>query len=342
MSDHLHFSKIDNAGIIILKRPKALNALNLQMARSIKKRLIQWKNNKNINCIIIKGIGNAFCAGGDIKSICLSKKNSSLRKNFFKEEYELNYLIKNFPKPYLAIWNGIVMGGGVGLSIYGKYRLATINTKFAMPESAIGFFPDVGTSYLLSRMKKSIGLFLALSGYVLNYYETYKLGLANIYANDDELINLEKSFIKTGKLKINSFNDFKDCKSDLLNNILLIDRCFSSNNIKDIIKSLKNDNSSFAKKILEILLKRCPMSLAITCEMIKRAKKSSFKSCLHMDYHLSQIMINREDFNNGVTEVLINKTHNQIWNPSSIKQVNSNIKKNFNNISTRKLNLDIL
>ena len=342
MSEYLNFNKIDNVGIIILNRPKALNALNLQMAKSIKKKLIQWRNNKNISCIIIKGIGNAFCAGGDIKSICLSKKNSSLRKNFFKEEYELNYLIKNFPKPYLAIWDGIVMGGGVGLSIYGKYRVATKNTKFAMPESAIGFFPDVGTSYLLSRMKKSIGLFLALTGYILNYYETYKLGLANIYVNDDKLINIEKSFIKTGMLKTNSFNNFRDCESDLLNNTLLIDKCFSSINIKDITKNLKNDNSSFSKKILEILLKRCPMSLAITCEMIKRAKKSSFMGCLHMDYHLSQIMIDREDFNNGVTEVLINKTHNQIWNPSSIKQVNSNIKKIFNNISTKKLNLDIL
>jgi len=341
MPEFIIFKEINKTGIIILNRPKALNALNLEMAVKLKNQLMLWKKDQNIKRVLIKGNRFAFCAGGDIKSICISKKNSSLRKNFFKQEYELNYLIQSFSKPYLAIWNGVVMGGGVGLSVYGKYRITTENAKFAMPESAIGFFPDVGTSYILSRMKKSMGLFIALTGYILNYFEIYKLGLANKFVEMDNLENFEKNFIENGKIISNSIDNFSNNKSEIINNIGRINKHFSTKNINNIFNNLMSDDTPFSKKILGILVKRCPMSLAITFEMINRAKKKSFKDCLHMDYHLSQIMINRKDFEIGVNEVLINKTYNQKWDPPLINEITSKIKENFNNISTKKLNLDI-
>ena len=139
MTEFIVFDEKNKTGLVTMNRPKALNALNLEMTLAFKKKLKLWKENPNIKCVIIKGVGKAFCAGGDIKAICLSGKNSKLKEDFFKYEYELNYAIQSFPKPYLSIWRGIVMGGGVGISIYGNYRIATLDTKLAMPESAIGF-----------------------------------------------------------------------------------------------------------------------------------------------------------------------------------------------------------
>ena len=156
MSNSIIFEEQNETGIVLLNKPKALNALDLEMAESFYDKLNDWKNNKNIKRILIKGEGKAFCAGGDVKSVFLSSGISNLKKEFFKKEYVLNYQISNFTKPYLAIWNGIVMGGGAGLSIYGSSRIATENAKFAMPETAIGFFPDVGASFFLSRIKKNI------------------------------------------------------------------------------------------------------------------------------------------------------------------------------------------
>ena len=156
MTNSIIFEEKNETGIILLNNPKVLNALDLEMAELFFSQLNQWQYNNNIKRVLLKGEGKAFCSGGDIKSMFLSSGVSDLKKNFLFKEYKLNYAISQFTKPYLSIWNGIVMGGGVGISIYGKYRIVTENAKLAMPESAIGFFPDVGTSYILSRMKNHV------------------------------------------------------------------------------------------------------------------------------------------------------------------------------------------
>ena len=142
---------------------------------------------KNIKRVLLKGEGKAFCAGGDVKSVFLSSKISDLKKKFFFQEYKLNYAISQFNKPYLSIWNGIVMGGGVGLSIYGSARIATEKTKFAMPETAIGFFPDVGGSYFLTKIIRNVGLYLGLTGQVMNFEEVVFFDLATHYFNSEKI-----------------------------------------------------------------------------------------------------------------------------------------------------------
>ena len=136
-------------------------------------KLNEWKIKKTIKRVLLKGEGKAFCAGGDIKSLFFSSNESNLKMLFLRKEYTLNYAISQFNKPYMSIWNGIVMGGGVGISIYGNVRIVSQQAKFAMPETAIGFFPDVGASFFLSRLKKGIGLFLGLTGYTLNATEIF-------------------------------------------------------------------------------------------------------------------------------------------------------------------------
>ena len=329
MEKTIIFNIKNKTGEIILNRPESLNALNLEMAIDFKNKLNEWKNDKNINNVILKGKGKAFCAGGDIKSLYLSKKSSKLKEKFFNEEYKLNYIINNFPKPYLSIWNGIVMGGGVGLSIFGNYRVATEKTKFAMPESGIGFFPDVGTSYILSRIPYSLGLFIGLTGYVVNYYESYKIGLANFFIKEKNIAKIENFFSKKSYLDNNIQDKIPKIKSKLIKNRILINKHFKNSNIEKILHNLKLDKSFFAKKTLETLLNRCPTSLAVTCEQFKRASKINFEKCIKMDYHISQNMVYRKDFSNGVKEVLINKNSNKRWYPNSTIGISKKIKKYF-------------
>ena len=313
------FSETNQTGIIKLNRPKALNALNLEMAKKFHDKLLEWEEKDNILRVLLVGEGKHFCAGGDVKSLVLAGKENSLKHDFFKIEYKLNYLISQFSKEFLSIWNGVVMGGGVGLSIYGDHRLATDNSKFAMPESAIGFFPDVGGSYFLSNLPGNIGKYIGLTGEVLGLNELIFFGLATHYFKNNKIEDVKEKFITRGEISHDNF----EVKNDtyLIKNMNLINELFNGN-IKTIISNLKSHNSEFSKKILDILLVKCPMSLAISTKLIDDAKGKSLKECLETEFQLSQKIVYRSDFDNGVNSVLISKDHNPIWEPSKIDEIN--------------------
>ena len=313
------FSETNQTGIIKLNRPKALNALNLEMAKKFHDKLLEWEEKDNILRVLLVGEGKHFCAGGDVKSLVLAGKENSLKHDFFKIEYKLNYLISQFSKEFLSVWNGVVMGGGVGLSIYGDHRLATDNSKFAMPESAIGFFPDVGGSYFLSNLPGNIGKYIGLTGEVLGLNELIFFGLATHYFKSNKIEDFKEKFITRGEISHDNF----EVKNDtyLIKNMNLINELFNGN-IQTIISNLKSHNSEFSKKILDILLVKCPMSLAISTKLIDDAKGKSLKECLETEFQLSQKIVYRSDFDNGVNSVLISKDHNPIWEPSKIDEIN--------------------
>ena len=336
MKNKIIFQEENSTGIVILNNLKALNALDIEMAKLFIDRLSEWKKNKNIKRVLLKGEGKAFCAGGDVKSVFLSSKISDLKKKFFFQEYKLNYAISQFNKPYLSIWNGIVMGGGVGLSIYGNARIASEKTKFAMPETAIGFFPDVGGSYFLSRIKNNIGLYLGLTGDIIFAKELIYLGLATHYFKSEKIEELEKKYIKDGSLP--ETDKIENNDSDLINKINFIQNTFEGN-IFSIMQKLKNSKLDYANKIYRHLLSRCPMSLAVTAELYNRAKKLSLKECLEMEFQLSQKIVYRDDFNNGIEAVLITKSHNPLWNPKSLHDIDSDKLKSLFEKHTEQLNL---
>ena len=313
------FSETNQTGIIKLNRPKALNALNLEMAKKFHDKLLEWEEKDNILRVLLVGEGKHFCAGGDVKSLVLAGKENSLKHDFFKVEYKLNYLISQFSKEFLSVWNGVVMGGGVGLSIYGDHRLATDNSKFAMPESAIGFFPDVGGSYFLSNLPGNIGKYIGLTGEVLGLNELIFFGLATHYFKSNKIEYVKEKFITRGEILHDNFEVEND--TYLIKNMKLINELFNGN-IKTIISNLKSHNSEFSKKILDILLVKCPMSLAISTKLIDDAKGKSLKECLETEFQLSQKIVYRSDFDNGVNSVLISKDHNPIWEPSTIDEIN--------------------
>ena len=321
MKNYINFKVKTSTGIIYLNRPKALNAINLEMVELYFDKLKKWQIDSSIKRVLLIGEGKALCAGGDIKSLYLSSKESNLKKLFLKKEYALNYTISQFTKPYLSIWNGVVMGGGIGISIYGNARLATEKVRFAMPETAIGFFPDIGGSYFLSRLSKGMGLYISLTGHVLNATETLTLGLATHYQKSISIPKIQEEYINSGNLPIMKPKPLE--YSEILEHQEFIKNTFHGDLII-IMEKLNQSPLPFAKKIYAHLLTRCPMSLAITTELLKRAINLSLKDCLKMEYQLSQHIVYRNDFNEGVNNVLVSKKHKPKWNPSKISDINFN------------------
>ena len=307
-----------STGIIILNRPRALNALNLSMAEQLTKKLKEWEKDNKIKRVLLRGEGNHFCAGGDVKSVHLSGEHSKLKRDFFSKEYALNLQIKKFPKPYLSIWRGVVMGGGVGLSIYGDYRVATEMTKFAMPETSIGFFPDVGGSFFLSKLQNNIGKYIGLTSEVINSRDLLNFGLATNYCPENKLDDFINNYISDGvvgnyKTSISSL--FSDEKLDFINKNF-------SGNIHEIFNNIIFSKDPYS--ILNKLKNKCPMSLAVTAILIENSKNKTLQECLESEYSLSQKMTARRDFGEGIEAVLIKKHHNPQWEPMTIKEIDKN------------------
>ncbi|XP_071072319.1 3-hydroxyisobutyryl-CoA hydrolase, mitochondrial isoform X4 [Dasypus novemcinctus] len=252
------------AGVITLNRPKFLNALNLNMIRQIYPQLKKWEQDPETFLIIIKGTGGkAFCAGGDIREVSEAEKaKQKLSQDFFREEYMLNSAIDSCQKPYVALIHGITMGGGVGLSVHGQFRVATENTLFAMPETSIGLFPDVGGGYFLPRLQGKLGYFLALTGFRLKGRDVQRAGIATHFVDSEKLGLLEEDLLALKSPSKENIADVLETyhtksKIDQDKPFILeehmdkINRWFSANTVEQIIENLQQDGSSFALEQLK-------------------------------------------------------------------------------------------
>lgn len=295
---------IKDKGIITLNRPKALNALDLSMVKKILPTLIRWEQEKSL--VIVKGAGEkSFCAGGDVKSIALAaKKGEPLGNVFFKHEYTMNGIIGTYKIPYVAFIDGIVMGGGVGLSVHGQYRIATERSLFAMPETQIGLFPDVGGSHFLPRLGGKLGLYLGLTGQRLKGYDILKAGIATHYVNSTSLPDLEKQLLECSnehdidktlkKFSVDAGIDFT-----LAPHLKQINKCFSASTVEDIVKELKKDNSEWAQSTLKLLSKMSPTSMKVTKVLLERGAQISLHECLQMEYNVAVNTLAKNDFLEG-------------------------------------------
>uniref|UniRef100_A0A8B9GJM3 3-hydroxyisobutyryl-CoA hydrolase n=1 Tax=Amazona collaria TaxID=241587 RepID=A0A8B9GJM3_9PSIT len=326
--------KKGGAGIITLNRPKALNAVNLSMIRQIYPQIKTWEKDPETFLIIIKGTGGkAFCAGGDIRAITdAGKVGNKLAQDFFKEEYTLNNAIGTCKKPYVALIDGITMGGGVGLSVHGHFRVATEKTVFAMPETAIGLFPDVGGGYFLPRLSGKIGYYLALTGFRLKGRDVLKAGIATHFVDSEKLPALEKDLIA---LKSSSTENIADLlnsyhmksQADQEKDFVLdehmdkINSLFSGNSMEEIVKNLKQDGSPFAIKQLETINKMSPTSLKLTLRQLREGASMSLQDVLMMEYRLSQACMRGPDFYEGVRAVLIDRDQSPRWKPAALEEV---------------------
>ncbi|XP_004081718.1 3-hydroxyisobutyryl-CoA hydrolase, mitochondrial [Oryzias latipes] len=326
--------KVGRAGVITMNRPKVLNALNLTMIRQILPQLKKWENDAETDIVIIKGAGGkAFCAGGDIRAVTeAGKVGDSLAQDFFREEYTLNNTIGSFKKPYIAFIGGITMGGGVGLSVHGRFRVATEKTLFAMPETAIGLFPDVGGGYFLPRLQGKLGLFLALTGFRLKGRDVQRAGVATHFVDsvkipdlENELVDLKSPSDAEITKVLDSYQNQSSIDSDkpfvLDKHLHNIDRLFSASSMEGIMQNLKADGSEFAKKQAEVLSKMSPTSLKITYRQLQAGATLSLQEVLVMEYRLSQACMRGCDFYEGVRAVLVDKDQSPKWNPSTLEEV---------------------
>ncbi|XP_076631569.1 3-hydroxyisobutyryl-CoA hydrolase isoform X1 [Colletes latitarsis] len=329
IEDDVLIKDIGNKGIITLNRPKALNALNLSMVEKIHPVLKKWNLSKKL--VIIEGAGEkAFCAGGDVKSIVIAMRanNKTVGETFFRKEYTLNDLIGTYKIPYVALINGITMGGGCGLSVHGKYRVATEKTLFAMPETAIGLFCDVGASYFLPRLKGKLGLYLGLTGDRLKGTDVLHAGIATHFVPSEKIPDLKQDLLAMDLPNVTEvLNKYQPqnlnkefCLAPYMNQI---DECFSASSVEEIVDRLKQDNSEWAKKTLQTLLQMSPTSLKVTMSAIQKGATLSLADCLKMEFKLAcnYGLKKNSDFCEGVRALLIDKDQKPTWNPQSLGKV---------------------
>ncbi len=324
------FEQKSSLGIITLNRPDALNALSTEMCREMAQMLSSWEADDNITAVIIKGDGGkAFCAGGDVRTIVeQGYENNSAAQEFFSTEYKLNARIFHFSKPFIALLDGITMGGGVGVSIHGSHRIITEKTLFAMPESAIGLIPDVGGSYFLPRLPGALGMYLGLTGARLKGSDILYAGVGTAFMNSDKL----DDFVAALEARDISSNDDVDAilagfaedpgvaPLDELRD--LIDAAFGESTVEDIFDHLSIIDHDWARETLAVLKKMSPISLKVITEQLERGQKLEFNDCMVMEYRIvSAISAYDSDFYEGVRAVLIDKDHNPNWVPPSLQEV---------------------
>lgn len=326
MGPDITLVKINQVGLITLNRPAKLNALNYSIIDGLHEYFDDCESDNEIRAIVIKGSGKAFCAGDDIKSIrqeAIFKENKRLVQLCKRMEFEYNNKIAKCKKPYIALCDGITMGSGVGLSIHGSYLIATENTIFAMPETAIGYFVDVGASYFLSRLKNNVGLYMALTGARLKGSDLKRIGIATHYIQSGHLSELEEELFQSDNLTTTTIEDILTKFDEKVEGEFESDKIasiFSYSNLEDIVDALKQDASEWSKEQLMSLEKRSPTSLKVTMRQMSLVKTMNFKDCLKMEYQLSQRFLTDSDFLEGIRARLIDKDTPK-WKPASIKMV---------------------
>jgi len=345
----LLIKETNGVGLITLNRPKALNALTLSMIHSMHPKLEEWQQQNYIKLVYVKGAGGkAFCSGGDIRAIT-EVRGGSLQKQFFRDEYHLDNLIGTLRIPYVALLNGIVMGGGVGISVHGKYRICTQNTMFAMPETGIGLVPDVGGAYFLPRLDGALGMFLGLTGQRIKGRDCLTAGVATHAVDNEHIDDMEKELIHNPEDVDTILTEFtvkstfdKEKEFSLLPNLKIINEAFSSNSVEEIISKLENDGSEFSLKTLKTLRRASPSSIKVAFRQISEGKRlKSLSECLNMEFRLVNRCCQYDDFYEGVRALLIDRDNKPNWNPSTLEEVSDDLVQTyFDNLpETEELNL---
>jgi len=314
------------AGLITLNRPKALNALTLGMVREMRRALDAWETDPAVTRIVVQGAGEkAFCAGGDIRQLTEDLKAGRPEEAlaFWREEYQLNIRIKRYSKPYVALIDGIVMGGGVGVSLHGSHRVAGERYLFAMPEVGIGFFPDVGATYALPRLPGQFGMYLALTGERVKRADACMLGLATHSVASADIPALREALV-AGEPVDAALRRFAAAPgpAPLEGERALIDSCFSANSVAAILQRLDEaaaGGSDFAAKTAAVMRTKSPTSMGIAFEQVRRGTSLGFEEAMKVEFRIVSRIGDGHDFYEGVRAVIIDKDNRPRWQPETIE-----------------------
>lgn len=317
------------AGCITMNRPKALNALTLGMVREIRKALDQWARDPAVHLVLLDGAGDrALCAGGDVLSLYESRKDgSALARTFWREEYQLNALIHRYPKPFVAIQDGIVMGGGIGLSSHAAHRIVSERSMLAMPETGIGLIPDVGGTWLLSRSPGELGIYLGLTGARMNGSDAIQAGFAGTFAPSTALPELKAALIDAKGAPVLDMlealaDEYAVPQSPLMALKPHIDRLFAAPTIEGILRELNTTTAEWAQKARADMLQKSPLALKAALAAIRQARHlPSLEAALNVEYRLCTRLYERGEFPEGVRALLIDKDKAPKWNPREVDDV---------------------
>jgi enoyl-CoA hydratase/carnithine racemase len=337
MSEHVQIRAANGTGIITLDRPKALNSLSLEMVRALTETLLAWRDDAGVDAVVITSSSEkALCAGGDIRFFhqaghATPMGGSALLEDFFTEEYALNHLIHFYPKPYIALMDGVVMGGGMGIAQGGPdcgLRIVTERTRMAMPEVNIGLFPDVGGSHFLSHAPGALGMYLGLTGLTIGAADALYVGLADVFVPAAQLPALQTLIASTpGKQLADAIRAFaapfaqQAGASELQAQRALVDQHFGASSVQAVMTSLEGDDHPFAQKALAAMRQRSPLMMCVTREMLVRGASMDVAGCLRMERSLVRRNFEHGEVLEGVRALVIDKDNAPAWNPPTLQDV---------------------
>ncbi|QQG35210.1 MAG: enoyl-CoA hydratase/isomerase family protein [Micavibrio aeruginosavorus] len=309
---------------VTLNRPAALNALSEDMIVQMRQGLDRWAVDPSVALVVFRGAGGkAFCAGGDIKSTWAHRADLTCNDRYFYNEYNLIRALYYFPKPTIALMDGITMGGGYGVAGACRFRVATENTKWAMPETGIGFFPDVAAAYYLLRAPGSIGMCLALTGMTIGPEDALYGGFASHYvyaaALDDMMQALHDG--ADGVAALARFHKAPMITGPLCQHQDLIDECFSEDTPQAVLSALSRQPSEWAQTMAALLRSRSPLSIGVAFERMKRARGRSFDQIIEDDYVIARRFMRGNEFFEGVRAVLVDKDKSPKWQPETLENL---------------------
>lgn len=336
MDKEILFAARNHVGFVTLNRPAVLNALSYSMILEMHAQLRQWAQDASIYAVVVRGAGGkAFCAGGDVRTVHASfTPSSSAHRDFFASEYRLDYFIHRYPKPYVALMDGIVMGGGMGIAQGASLRVVTDRTRMAMPEVGIGFFPDVGASYFLSRLPGALGAYLGLSGAQIRAADALYAGLADVCLPHEALDSLETALATLRWSRdhsadmhgaVRALGTVKSPEPALASLRAVIDAHFSRSDIRAILQSLQSESSAayhdWARHTLKMMAARSPLMMAVTARQLERGVAMNLADCFRMELGMVLHCFEQGDFREGVRAVLVDKDNAPRWNPARIEDV---------------------
>jgi enoyl-CoA hydratase/carnithine racemase len=331
MTDDILFERRGAAGIVTLNRPKALNAVTHGMVRALRAQLDRWADDAAVMRVVITAAGDrAFSAGGDIRALTdlgkAGKHDEALQ--FWRDEYPLNAAIKNYRKPYVALIDGIAMGGGVGVSVHGSHRVAGDRFSFAMPEVGIGFFPDVGATWILPRMPGELGTYCALTGQRFGIADAIGGGIATHHvpsAQFDSLLDGLTSTVSVDAV-IAAFRESAG-EGPIMQRKAAIDRLFGGDRVEGIIDAIDREaslggaDSEWAKTTAATMRTKSPLSLNLALAQVRRGKDWDFATCMRAEFRIVSRIVHGHDFYEGVRAVIVDKDNKPRWQPATLAEV---------------------
>lgn len=322
--DQIRFERLGMAGIVTLTRPEALNALTHTMVKALSAALTEWATDKSVAVVILKAEGRAFCAGGDIMDVYRAWQRGERLTEFFADEYRMNVQIERFPKPYVSLVDGICMGGGIGISAHGSHRVATEKAVFAMPEVGIGFFPDVGGSYLLSNLGGHFGMYMGLTGNKVGQGDAMWSGVATHTVLSAHIPALIEDIADCGDPGTELREFFKNVPRQATDaQVQSIAKHFSKPSLSEIVASLERaaPTDDFAAETLATIRTRSPTSQHVTFRALTQGSIMSMADCMKMEFRILNRMLESHDLYEGIRAALVEKGSTPTWRPSRIEDV---------------------